>query len=58
MLTSELVVRDACPSDVLLSDEELQTLCHDGGIAPQSIAELLEFVGGDGPVRPSDRGKS
>lgn len=48
VLTSELVVRDARPSDVLLSDEELQTLCLDGGIAPQSIAELLEFVGGDG----------
>ena len=48
VLTSKLVVRDARPSDALLSDEELQTLCQHGGIAPQSIAELLEFVGGDG----------
>lgn len=48
VLTSKLVVRDARPSDVLLSEEELQDLCHNGGIAPQSIRELIEEVEGDG----------
>ena len=48
VLTPGLVVRDARPSDTLLSDEELQTLCHNGGIAPQGIRELKELLGGDG----------
>lgn len=45
VLTSKLVVRDARPSDALLNAEELQALCRNGGIAPQSIGELIDAAG-------------
>ena len=47
LLTPELVVRDARPSDELLSHEDLRSLCQDGGIAPQGLEELLHLLGVD-----------
>lgn len=48
VLTSELVVRDARPSDVVPSHEELKRLCNNGGIAPQGLGELRRLLGADG----------
>jgi len=43
VLTSELLVRDARPSNVLLSLGELESLCDSGGIAPQGLKELARI---------------
>ena len=48
VLTPELVVRDARPSDALLGHEELQALCNDGGIAPQGLEEFGDLLGVEG----------
>lgn len=48
VLTSELVVRDARPSDVIPSKGELERLCNNGGIAPQGLEDLRRLFGADG----------
>lgn len=44
VLTPSLVVRDARPLDALLSKEQVQDLCQNGGAAPQGLQELRDLV--------------
>jgi len=48
VLTPGLVVKDARPSDALLSHEELRNICRNGGIAPQGLGELKSLLQLDG----------
>jgi len=41
----DLAVRDSRPADRLLSPQELQFLCHNGGIAAQSLADVKPRTG-------------
>jgi hypothetical protein len=40
VFTEWLVVRDARPSDELLSEGELSAFCTNGGAAPQSLEDM------------------
>lgn len=52
ILTGDLIVRDARPSDELPEAARRDELCLNGGIAPRSLAEFVEIMSGtstDGP---------
>lgn len=48
VLTSDLVVRDARPSDSIPNDSVVGSLCRKGGIAPRNLSEYLEQMMGGG----------
>ena len=44
VLSEDLIVKDARPTDAIPNDAEVQSLCRGGGIAPGSLEEYVEWA--------------